>query len=76
MHQWDVCVPGVESVHMCACNCVCADSDSRCDCVFVDILGVSVCVYLYIHACVHVQSECICRHVDVPMYVGVGRLYV
>lgn len=45
----------------------------------MDILGVHICVfvhvYLYIHACVHVRvSEYICRHVNAPIYVGVGRL--
>lgn len=43
--------------------------------MFVDILGVFVHVYLYMH--VHTcKSAYICRRADVPMYVGVGRLYM
>lgn len=56
-------------MHAAVCMC---NSETRCGCVCMDILSwvyVFMCLYLYTHA-----SEYICSHVNVSMYVGVGRL--
>ena len=65
----DVCVPGVESAHTCACNCVCVTL--RADVTVC--LYTCICIYMRVYTC---KSEYICRHVDVPVCVGVGRLYM